>query len=230
MRRPPSRFRLLRPVAAAALAAAPALAIPIQGCAAPGPVGFRPIQVDMTFRNVETPAERERIERIIAGEARDGRARCEQEGTNLRCRFQVADLEALERLHPLLIYPGGAGPSRTFPNPFRSPPRRERLYNDDRPAFSVVYETAELDAELEITVRFRITPGADLYFISGGEPERQADLPEDHDGGVSLRVRLAQGQRHIYGRTVLGGVERFIRVDVFSQSVERISRSEYPAS
>ena len=198
------------------------------GCSSPARVGFRPIQVDMTFRNVETPTERARIEQAIAREARNGRFEAEQEGTDLRMRFEVLSLDALERLHPVLIFPGGPPRRTRIANPFRSAHDPERRYNDDRPSFSVVYETARLDAALEIIVRFRITPGAELFYVTSGRGEQKADLPENHDGNIRLRTRIAPGQRAIYGRTVLGGVERFIRVDVFTQEVQRISRSEYP--
>jgi hypothetical protein len=51
----------------------------------------------------------------------------------------------------------------------------------------------------------------------------------DATGNVTLPVTIAKGQEFVYARTVLGGVERCIKVDIFSGETVEITKAAYLA-
>lgn len=209
---PTTPSRLLRLVAAIALAA-PILI----GCTYSEPIGA--IDCRLEFQNLDTDARRMRVKRIIEAHAVPGTLSARNTSRGYVCDFRVSDFEQLDKMHPKLTY---VWESTWFSK------RRRRVLSRGMPTFAMAYEATDLAGAVETVVRFRVTPGARLYYKPEGEPEVEITDRVDASGRVRLPVQLRPGQTWIYARSRLGGVEKFIRVNVFTGEMQEIEQRDYP--
>jgi hypothetical protein len=164
------------------------------------------------FQNVGSDEELERIETLIE-HASSSDITIGGSDKDTTYTFFVENLEDIDAIHSEILYDDDEG---------------DRLYNVVDPAFRITYQSIEISAALEVTVRFRVTPGAELYYISEDQPEIDITQLVDPRGNVALSTSIEQGQQYIYARTVVGDVEKYIMIDIFSREVQEIDESDYP--
>jgi len=79
-----------------------------------------------------------------------------------------------------------------------------------------------------VSVSFSVAPGAKLFYSPAPGTEEEVPAEKiDADGKVSLQVSIVKGQEFIYARTVLGEVEKCIKIDIFSGEAADVSRAQY---
>lgn len=211
---PPRRSRIV------AVALAPFLAIALL---APGCSGYKEplgaLDCRLEFRNLRDEARRDRVQRIISAHAIPGTLRTRNSSGGMICEFRVSEFSKLDEMHPKIAY---EWQSTWFSR------KRNRVFNRGTPSFAMAYETSDLAARVDTVVRFQITPGARLYYKPEGRPEIEITDRVNSRGDVALPVEIRPGQSWIYARSDLGGVERFIRINVYTGEMEEIRRREYP--
>ncbi len=102
------------------------------------------------------------------------------------------------------------------------------VFEEFDPQYSTNFRTVSITGSLRILVRFRITPKATLYYSV--QPDRELLVPEnqiDKDGNVELQVQIPRTQEYVYARTVMGTVERYLRINVETGRAEEIQRELY---
>jgi hypothetical protein len=101
-------------------------------------------------------------------------------------------------------------------------------YEESGRQISSAFRTVAIKGTVKVTVTFAVTPGARLFYspVAGEETEVPAEKIAA-DGKVSLDVSIARGQEAVYGRTVLGEVEKCIKIDIYTGEVTEITRAEY---
>ena len=92
------------------------------------------------------------------------------------------------------------------------------------------FTTVQIKGTVKVTVTFTVTPGATLFHSAAPGQETQVDAALiDATGNVTLPVTITKGQEFVYARTVLGGVERCIKVDIFSGETVEVTKAAYLA-
>lgn len=101
------------------------------------------------------------------------------------------------------------------------------LYDQLDSRFTTRYRTARLSGTVETIVRFQVAEGAKLYYSL--EPGTEIPVPDNQivSGNVELMVRLPRTEQYVYARTVLGRVEKFLRIDVSTGEAEAIDSRAY---
>ena len=101
------------------------------------------------------------------------------------------------------------------------------MYDQFDAKFTTNYQTASLTGSVRIIVNFNVAPGSKLYYSLEPDTEVKVDDSEIVNGVAQLQVRIPRNQSYIYGRTVLGSSERFLRIDISTDQAEEIDQSEY---
>jgi len=191
-------------------------ALAVSGCAK-AQREIRDISCHYIFRNVERKEDQERIDEIIRAAAK-GNIRVTGSATNPEYLFVVNDLKVIDRIHPAILYRNSWARTRDL----------YQVFNPLDPRFQMTYTTIDINAEMEVVVRFRITPGARLFYKPQGKSEKDITHMVDSRGRVSLKATIHREQEYIYARTVEEKVERYIKIDVYSQKVLDIDKKDYP--
>jgi len=203
-----------------------ALAAALGGCVTPTapPTPLEDVQCVYRFRNVERQSERDRIGQLMIAAAREGKVVKRGTDADPTYEFVAHDLRSLDWLHGQILAMRDTG--RGAPADARD--AGARVFEARNAVFQIDYSTIGIGASLQVVLRFKVTPGSKLYYKPQGDAEQDITELTDAGGNVELRTNIREGQRYLYGRTVSGQVERFIRVNVYTQQVEDIPRSEYP--
>ncbi len=189
------------------------------------------IKCEYTFFNTE-PEDVDRIARVLEKYRLAENSLYMSVGADtIYCEFTVAMTDDLDRIH---------GDLRNLPQ-LRSfdPALRNSASSTDRlrpavvfaqinPVFTTGYRTAQLEGGLTMALRFSISPGATLFYAADGDEE--VAVPDSCiavDGTVFFPTSVREGQRYVYGRTVLGDVTKCIRIQVFTGHTEEIPLEEY---
>ena len=181
----------------------------------------RDIDCRYKFRSVERQEDRDRVDRIIKRAAKGAvRKEVKDSPEDFDYIFRVDTLDVLDEMHGPLLYE----------DPTAKASRLKQVFNARDPKFEITYASIDIRALLEVVVSFQITPGARLFYKPQGESERDISAIVDAEGRVSLRTKIRPRQTYIYARTVSENVERFIRINVYSQEVEDINKEDYPAT
>ena len=175
------------------------------------------------FYNAVDEKELSLIAQTVRQHASDGRVQessgSDSQGRFHEYRFAVASVAEIEKLDSVLPFRGGhAGQDGSA----------VLLYEQFDTQYFTRYRTVTITGSVEIVVRFRITPGASLYYSIG--PGKEIPVPQssvDASGRVALRVRIPRSQQFVYGRSVLGGVQRYLRINVETGQAEEIGRAAY---
>ncbi len=142
---------------------------------------------------------------------------------SIYCEFTLGNLEEIDLMH---------GELKLLPR-FRNSADRYRsggtlIFAEQSPTLAVQYRAVQLEGGLQMTLRISITPGARLFYAADGDFETEVDdIHIDENGTVRMPIAVREGQRYIYGRTVLGDVMKCIRIYIFTGETEEISLSEY---
>jgi hypothetical protein len=191
----------------------------LAGCAAgPNASNLDNVLCQYTFRGVEPQIERDRIFNLVKQSARPGTLQPAEPPTTVdfQLSFIIGRLSAIDQMHSPLLF---ASSSARAPS--------QQVFNAHHPTFFMTYETVTLGARIEVLVNFTITPGAQLFFKTEGEPERDITSSVGPNGAVQIKTAIRKGQEFIYARTVSENVVRYIRINVYTQQAQVISRGEY---
>ncbi|HEX8910905.1 MAG TPA: hypothetical protein VF796_01000 [Humisphaera sp.] len=221
-RRPPVRFARAAVRLAAIVPAAAAAAL-AGGCrsAAPRPPAYvENAAVTYHFTNVENPADRERVYRIARSVALPDTLDPKDvpDKPDFDLRFVVPRLSALDTAHELILFvpkPGAAGDAPA------------QAFNPRGPAFAIGYDTVSIGAGIDVTVRFKVTPGARLFYrAQGGEP---IDVTKQvsETGIATIPARINRGQEFFYAKAISGGVTKWLKINIFTQQVQEITQAEF---
>jgi len=146
---------------------------------------------------------------------------------SIYCEFYISSLENIELMNnelkylPQLRQPG-------YQQGLSGGLTQELEFSQKEFVVRATYETARLEAGLQMVLKFTITPGAQLFYaVEGGYEEEVPDLFVSEDGQVELPVSVEEGQRFVYARTLVGEVVRCIRVYIYTGETEDITLQEY---
>lgn len=181
------------------------------------------IKCTYRFHNVSDKGEVDLLDRTILSFAKEGTVRGESEyvgsGQCRRYTFAVSSLSDIRALNSTLPFKSSKVGERRV---------TARIYEEFEPTYVTNFRTATITGSVEILVRFKVTPGASLFYSI--EAEKEVPVPREqigYNGDVTLRVRIPRSQEYVYARSVLGQVERYLRIDVESGQAEEIGRESY---
>lgn len=169
------------------------------------------------FKMLSRPADQERVERAIRAVAAGPVAKSGTV-TYPEYRFHVARLADLDRLNPELLFDN--------PDTLLAANRRQAL-NLRAAGVDFTFDSTDVSASATITVTFHVKPGSRLYYKHPGGVESDITAKVDKQGKVTLPTAIKEGQKFIYARAVKDNVNRYIRINIFSNEVQDISRREY---
>lgn len=169
------------------------------------------------FKMLSRPTDQERVERAIRAVAAGPVAKSGTV-TYPEYRFHVARLADLDRLHPELLFDN--------PGALLAANRRQTL-NLRAAGVDFTFDSTDVSASAAITVTFHVKPGSRLYYKHPGGVESDITAKVDKQGKVTLPTSIKEGQKFIYARAVKDNVNRYIRINIFNNDVQDISRSEY---
>ncbi len=185
------------------------------------------IRCEYTFLNTERQ-DADRIASVIERYRMEDFAFFISVGSDsIYCEFTVAHLSDVDMLHRELKHLPELrqGPFRVMDATSRGEPL---VFAESDPVMKLTYRTARLEAGLQMLLRFRISPGARLFYAAEGEYEEEVDeIFIGDDGMVSLSVSVKENQRFIYGRTAVDQLIKCIRINIYTSETEEISLEEY---
>jgi hypothetical protein len=175
------------------------------------------------FYDVTDNAEVNRLRSAIQAQAKDGRV-AESSGSDpsgqfREYQFTLASLDDTAKLDSALrakaVEAGDQAPTAL-------------LYEQFDARFAASYRTVTLTASLESVVRFKITPGASLFYSLGAGQEVAVPKDQvDSAGKVALALRIPRGQRYLYARSAVGDVQRYLRINCETGQIEEVDRAAY---
>ncbi len=184
------------------------------------------IYCTLSFHFVEKAEEKEHILDAIkkhatpqGGEAQPYRVK--QTGPDaFECTFRVKNLDVLDALHTDLK--------------FKKDPKGKEgwmmIVQESEPRFAMRYDSAWLTGKIKVELTFRISPpGARLFYRDEEGKEHEITDRVSSEGVVKLYVKIRRDQDYFYAKTVSGQLERFIKVNIYTQEVSEITREEYEA-
>lgn len=176
-----------------------------------------PVPCTYRFKMLSRPEDQARVEAAIRSVAYGP---VSKSGTLSypEYRFHVARLADLDRLQPKLLY--------AYPGTLMLPNRKQTL-NLKRLIIDATFDSTDVSASATTTLSFTVKPGSRLYFKHPGGVESDITAKVDKKGKVSFPVAIKDGQKYIYARAVKDSVVRYIRINLFTNSVQDISRREY---
>ncbi len=184
------------------------------------------IRCEYIFRNTEKE-DADRLERLIERyRMEDFNVFVDVGDDSIYCEFTVESLNDIHRMHNDI---------RALPQLRKvrdgatvSDANRQIVFEEYDPVLRMEYRTVRLEGGLTMTVKFKISPGSKLYYAAEGEYEEEVpEIHIDRFGNVEFPVTVKEGQRYIYGRTVLGGVTKCVRIYIFTGETDEIPLDEY---
>jgi hypothetical protein len=180
----------------------------------PGLAQTENVQCRFRFKDVEQELSQDRIRSVIA-EYVKGKVEESGSPSNPEYLFSVESLLAARDLNQKLLFETSAPTSNSA-----------QVFNADINLL-IDYTTASLEAVLEVTLKFKVTPGAQLFLRNPDGSEKDISDLVTGNGSVTLPVKLQKGQDAIFARTMAGKVEKYMRIGVYNQDVRYISKEEY---
>ena len=210
------------PAAPAEAPAAPAEApaAPAEAPAAPAEPAFPPVPVTCSFSFTNLgAADLERAKEIVAAASVGGSVDVSMaEDGAVTLIFVLPDVTAVPKVAHDLRFKAGADGTQTM------------VFEEEGRTVSSSFRTARITGSVKINVTFMIAPGASLFYSPA--PGAETSVPAesiDETGKVTLEASIARGQEFVYGRTVLGEIERCIKIDIYTGEVAEISKAAYEA-
>ncbi len=190
------------------------------GCQSPQSTPVQNIRCQLSFSSVDRPADRKRIGELLARYAVPGSlnppAAAVPQSSDFVYTMSVPRLGVLDDIHAQLLMDSSTSADA------------RQVFNSREPAFKINFDAAAIAGEMQVILRLRTTPGAKLFYKPQDAAEQDLTSKVQPTGLVEFRTNIHRGQDFIYARTVSGQVERFIRINVFSQQVEEIDPRQYP--
>jgi len=197
----------------------------LSGCATfnrpPAPVS-NPIPCTYRFKMLSRPEDQARVEAAIHSVA-FGIVTKGGTVSYPEYRFHVARLADLDALTPKLLYVDSANVG----SPFMPRAPRKQTLNLRASAVDFTFDSTDVTASATTMVIFNVKPGSRLYYKVPGGVESDITAKIDKKGRVSLPVHVKEGQRYLYVRAMKDNVNRYIRINIFTNQTQDISRREY---
>lgn len=133
-------------------------------------------------------------------------------------RFRVARLADLDALHPKLLF---AKPATAFT------PNRQQTVNLKSAGVDVTFDSTDVSASATTTITFNIKAGSRLYYKNPGGIESDITAKVDKNGKVTFPAAIKEGQKFIHARAMKDNVTRYIRINIFTNEVTDIRKSDY---
>ncbi|MCE5218598.1 hypothetical protein LLH03_16370 [bacterium] len=107
---------------------------------------------------------------------------------------------------------------------------KQLVYEELGRQVSASFRTATLSGAVKMSITFMVTPGAQLFVSpKAGEEQQVAQDKIAADGTVAMDVPIVRGQESVYARTVLGEVEKCIKIDLFTGAITEVTKANYQA-
>jgi hypothetical protein len=177
------------------------------------------VKCSFTFQNLTDAAELDRVKAMVQSRAEGNVVEVTSgEGGTVTMSFMLPDVTAAPAVIEELKYRVSGDGSKLL------------VFEESARQVASTFRTVAIKGAVKVTLNFTISPGAKLFYsaAAGQEAEVAADRI-GAQGNVTMDVAIARGQDFVYARTVLGEVEKCIKVDIFDSSVSTISRAEYDA-
>jgi hypothetical protein len=187
---------------------------------------FVNIDCAYTFKNVRSQEDQKKLENAIATVVG---TEYRKTGTDVNPTyyFKVAGAKQIDQIHNNLIaIKGGSDGTIVLPSNITGKKRSSTFYIE-KPEYKVLYGTIGLNAQIEVILKFQITPGSQLWYKAEGMQEEDISSKVDSEGNVRFSTKIYKNQEYILGRTSYKGAERFIKVNIFTGTVTEINSSEY---
>lgn len=180
--------------------------------------GIRSIPCCYRFKMLTRPEDQSRVETAIRSVALGGVVNKTGTVTFPEYRFRVERMEDLDKLHPRLIY---NNPDMILKN------QRRQALNVKSAGVEISFDSTDLSASASTTITFFVKPGSRLYYKDLHGYEQDITARVDNHGKVNLQIPLKEGQKYVYARAVKDHVSRYIRINIFTNRVEDISKGSY---
>jgi len=204
-----------------AFTACPAIlaALCLAGCASvtTRSAGVGPIPCAYRFKMLTRPADQARVEAAIHTVAL-GTVTKSGTVTFPEYRFRVARLADLDTLNPKLLF----SQSRSLLSV-----NREQTLNLRAAVVDATFDSTDVSASATTTITFHVKPGSRLYYKHPGGIESDITAKIGKGGKVCLPTPIKEGQKFIYARAVKDNVTRYIRINIFTNEVQDISKASY---
>ncbi len=195
------------------------LAVLAGGCASfRADTGVPSIPCTYRFKMLTRPEDQSRVDQAIRSVALGGVVSKTGTVTFPEYRFRVARMADLDRLHPQLIFlnPGSLIASR-----------RQQALNVRGAGVEVMLDSTDVSAQATTTVSFTVKPGSRLYYKDQNGNEQDITSQVGPNGKVAFPIQLREGQKYVYARAVKDRVNRYIRVNIFTNQLQDITQGEY---
>lgn len=197
----------------------------LSGCATfsrPSAQPPSPIPCTYRFKSLSRPEDQARVEAAIHAVAY-GNVTKGGTVSYPEYRFRVAKLADLDALTPSLLYVDAERTGSPF---MRRAPHKQTL-NLRACSVDFTFDSTDVTASATTIVTFNIRPGSRLYFKNPGGVESDITAKIDKSGRVSLPVHVKDGQKYLYVRAMKDSVTRYIRINIFTNQTQDISKREY---
>ena len=181
------------------------------------PSGIGSIPCTYRFKMLSRPEDQARVEASIHKVALGNVVKA---GTVTfpEYRFRVARLADLDQLNPRLLY--------SNPDTFLTDNLKQTL-NVRAAGVDMTFDSTDVSASARTTVTFNVKPGSRLYYKDSGGIEMDITAKVDKQGKVVLPITIKEGQKFIYARAMKDNVTRFIRINLFDNQVQDITKRDY---
>ena len=181
------------------------------------PAGIGSIPCTYRFKMISRPEDQARVEAAIH-KAAFGNVVKTGTVTFPVYHFRVARLADLDQINPRLLY--------SNPDTFFTDNLKQAL-NARAAGVDMTFDSTDVSASAKTTVTFNVKPGSRLYYKDSGGVEMDITSKVDKKGKVVFPITIKEGQKYIFARAMKDNVTRFIRINIFDNQVEDITKRDY---
>lgn len=188
------------------------------------PGEISPIRCEFIFQNTERE-DADRIAAILERYRLEGMELYMSVGDDsIYCELTVPRLETINKMHNDLR----RLPQLRMLGPLAGRDAPEIVFAESDAVLKMTYRAVMLEGGIQMTLKLKITPGAQLFYAAEGDREQEVSpLFIEDDGSVSMPIVVQEGQSFVYGRTVLGDIVKCIRIYIYTGDTKEIPLEEY---
>lgn len=180
-----------------------------------------------TFKDVSNEEDQQKLENAIVQVIG---SEFEKSGTdkNPTYKFVVKNASQIDEIHKnISALKSGKGEDNIQSKIFNNTSDQSSAFYMEKPEYRVTYGSLGLAAQVEVIVKFTITPGSKLWYKPQGQLEIDITDKVDAKGNVQFATKIYKNQEYILGRTTYKGAERYIQVNIFTGEVREINQNKY---